>query len=98
VHSDQDRAQRIGELLHEVSETHHGVYRITDGTDPDWASFYSNWLVTLSELPELLGEKPVRSGLTALLVELDRGYTSEDPGERWEDYYARGLLAELGSA
>ncbi|MBK5117658.1 MAG: hypothetical protein JJE23_12160 [Thermoleophilia bacterium] len=97
MHADQDRAQRIGELLHEVSEAHHVVYRITDGADPDWASFYSNWLVNLSELAELLGEKPVRSGLTSLLVELDRDYTREDPEERWEDYYARRLLADLGS-
>ncbi|MBK5110558.1 MAG: hypothetical protein JJE10_04225 [Thermoleophilia bacterium] len=95
--SSKDQAQKISELLHEVGETHHAVYRITDGTDPDWASFYSNWLVTLSELPELLDEKPVRSELTALLVEADRDYTREDPDERWEDYYARRLLAELGS-
>jgi hypothetical protein len=31
--------ERIAGLLSEVSETHHTVYRITDGTDPDWASF-----------------------------------------------------------
>ena len=97
VHSDQDRAQKIAELLNECSETHHTFYRVTDGVDPDWASFYSNWLVTASELPELLGEKPVRSELTALLVGLDRDYTREDPEERWQDYDARRLLAELGS-
>jgi hypothetical protein len=31
-------------------------------------------------------------------VEADRDYTREDPGDRWEDYYARRLLADLGSA
>ena len=97
MHSGQDRAQRIGELLHEVSEAHHVLYRITDGADPHWASFYSESLINLSELAEMLGEKAVGSGLTALLVELDRDYTREDPEEGWEDYYARPLLAELGS-
>ena len=29
---------KIAELLHEVAETHHVVYRIVDGDDPDWAS------------------------------------------------------------
>jgi hypothetical protein len=29
---------RIAALLHEAAETHHVVYRITDGEDPDWAS------------------------------------------------------------
>jgi hypothetical protein len=27
----------LGDLLHEAAETHHRVYRITDGDDPDWA-------------------------------------------------------------
>ena len=50
-----ERVSRIAELLHEAAETHHTVYRITDGDDPDWASWYADWLLDLSELPELLG-------------------------------------------
>ena len=42
-------------------ETHHRVYRITDGEDPDWATWYANWLVQLSELPGRLGCPPVRA-------------------------------------
>ena len=59
---------RIAALLNEVSETHHTVYRITDGDDPDWATFYANWLVELSELDQALGMKPVRSELTYMLA------------------------------
>jgi hypothetical protein len=33
-------AGKVADLLHEAAETHHIVYRISDGTDPDWASFY----------------------------------------------------------
>lgn len=36
-----DDIDRIGTLLHEAAETHHRVYRITDGTDEDLASWYS---------------------------------------------------------
>ena len=39
-------------LLHEAAETHHRVYRITDGEDPDWASWYAAWLIDHSELPQ----------------------------------------------
>src|SRR5438034_11775731 len=49
---------RVGALLHEVAETHHRVFRITDGEDADWASWYADWLLSLSELPTLLGTKP----------------------------------------
>jgi hypothetical protein len=88
----------LAELLHEAAETHHRVFRITDGADDDWASWYAEWLVTLSELPELLGTKVVRSELTYLLVRLDKEYTERRLDERWEDYYARELVRHFGSS
>jgi hypothetical protein len=81
----------IAELLHEAAETHHVVYRVVDGDDPDWASWYADWLLNLSELPDLLGRKPVRSGLVHALVQLDRDYSSEARNEPWEDWYAARL-------
>jgi antitoxin component HigA of HigAB toxin-antitoxin module len=94
----EDRTARVSALLHEAAETHHTVYRITDGVDPDWATWYSEWLLNLSELPDLLGSKPVRSALTAVLVRLDEEYAAQNQGERWEDYYARRLVERLGAA
>jgi hypothetical protein len=88
---------RVAGLLHEAAETHHVVYRITDGGDPDWASWYATWLLDLSELPELLGARPVRSHLVHALVELDREYTAASPSERWEDWYAARLVERLAA-
>lgn len=88
----EDRLQQISELLHTVGETHHIVYKIVDGDDKDWASWYAEWLINLSKLPEILGVKPVRSELTYMLVKLDKDYTQEKPQEKWEDYYARKLI------
>jgi hypothetical protein len=82
---------RIAELLHEAAETHHAVYRIVDGDDPDWASWYADWLLDLSELPELLGTKPVRSHLVHALVELEHAHAASGSAGRWQDDYARGL-------
>jgi len=87
-----DRTLRVAELLHEAAETHHVVYRITDGDDPDWASWYADWLLDLSELSEVLGTRPVRSNLVHALVELDRRHTAEAPGEQWEPWYATRLV------
>jgi len=67
-----------------AGETHHQVFRIVDGADDDWASWYAQWLIDLSELPDLLGVRPVRSELIYLLVSLDRQFTAEAPGEPWE--------------
>lgn len=87
---------KLSTVLHEAAETHHAVYRITDGADDDWASWYANWLVTLSELPELLNGV-VRSELTYMLVRLDKEYAAESPDEPWEDYYARELMEHFGA-
>ena len=46
---------RIATPLREAGETHHVVYRIVDGDDADWASWYADWLIDLSELPQILG-------------------------------------------
>jgi hypothetical protein len=89
--------EQVTDLLHEAAETHHQVFRITDGADDDWASWYADWLLKLSELPEILGAAPVRSSLVYELVRLDRVYTSEPRDEPWESYYARALIERLGS-
>ena len=90
--------EQISHLLHEAGETHHRVFRIVDGADDDWASWYADWLVNLSELPALLGVKPIRSELTYLLVSLDRDYTAGQPDEPWEMYYAQRILAHFSSS
>ncbi|MBV8994496.1 MAG: hypothetical protein JO287_12550 [Pseudonocardiales bacterium] len=84
--------REISNLLQEAAGTHHRVFRIVDGADDDWASWYADWLITLSELPALLKTKPVRSELVYLLVGLDKQYTADSPDEPWESYYASRLL------
>jgi hypothetical protein len=90
-----ETTEKISALLYEAGETHHTVYRITDGEDPDWASWYADWLIDHSELPDLLGAPPVRSHLVAELVALDREVGAD---EGWEDGYAERLVERLGSA
>jgi hypothetical protein len=93
----KDTTSSVSALLHEAGETHHQVFRIVDGVDDDWASWYADWLVNRSELPELLDTVPVRSELTYLLVLLDRQYTETQPAERWEDHYAQALVDHFGA-
>jgi hypothetical protein len=88
----------IADLLHEAGETHHRVYRIVDGADDDWASWYADWLIRLSELPDLLGVTPVRSELVYLLVRSDKEYGADEHAERWEEYYAARLIDRYAAA
>jgi hypothetical protein len=93
-----DRSERIAALLHEAGETHHRVYRIVDGVDPDWASWYADWLLELSELPQLLGSTPVRSELVWLLVGLDKDHVRDAPDAPWPQWYAQRIVEQLGAA
>jgi hypothetical protein len=90
--------EQVSRLLHEAAETHHRVFRIVDGADDDWASWYADWLVRLSELPALLGVKPVRTELVYLLVTLDKDYTAGKQDQPWEAYYAQGILNHFSPA
>ena len=87
----------IVDLLNEVAETHHRVYRITDGADDDWASWYADWLLDHSELARLLGTRPVRSHLVHALVELDRDFSDSVSEDSWPEFYERGLRARFPS-
>jgi hypothetical protein len=91
-----ERIQRVGDLLHEAGEVHHVVYRITDGADDDWASFYADWLIEDSELPETLGGPLTRSHLVHELVDAERAFTDAGPAERWEDFYAGRIVQRFG--
>ncbi len=84
-------------LLHQAAETHHIVYADVDGEDADWATFYSDWLLTHSPLSEMLGKAPVRSHLTAELVSLDERFTRTRRQERWEQFYAKDLLERFAA-
>ena len=90
--------QQVSHLLREAGDVHHRVFRIVDGIDEDWASWYADWLIDLSELPGLLAVTPVRSELVWLLVDLDKRYAAESPAEDWEPYYAARILDHFGDA
>ena len=80
---------QVADLLREAGDLHHRVYRITDGEDPDWATWYATWLVEHSELPQLLTGDVVRSELVHLLVDLGREPADDEP---WEQRYARRIV------
>ena len=80
-----DTTERIAALLHEAAETHHVVYRIVDGEDPDWASWYADWLVRSPSCRSCSARRP-SAAPGPRLVELDRDSAGS---ERWEDAYGR---------
>ena len=93
-----EQVTQLSALLHQAAETHHQVFAITDGEDADWASWYADWLVNLSPLPDLLRTKPPRSEVTYQLVSLDTEYVQAGSTEAWEDFYAARLMQRLSAS
>jgi hypothetical protein len=91
-----DPSTQVAALLQEAGETHHLVYRIVDGDDPDWASWYADWLLNLSELPQLLERMPVRSELVWMLVSLDKQYQDVKPELPWPQWYSERIVDHFG--
>jgi hypothetical protein len=89
-----ETVDRVADLLREVASLHHAA---TDGTDPDWPSWFAWWLVERSGLSRLLGATPVRSELVYLLVLLGKEGADEDPLEPWEEHYARRIVEYFAS-
>lgn len=87
-----DHAMKIAGLLQQAGDVHHQVFADTGGSDEDWATFYSDWLLAHSELPRLLARRPVRSHLTADLVALDAEYAAKASSDPWPVWYAQRLI------
>lgn len=88
--------QRIAGILSETAEIHDCARRVIGAAQPDSASWYTNWLIHMSPLAELLGRTPTNGELERLLVTVDRQYTMDRPNESWESFYATAIVAQLG--
>jgi len=91
-----ERIPAIANLLHQAGEVHHSVFADTGGNDDDWATFYSEWLLTHTNLGKILGRVPVRSHLTRDLVVCDEEYAAQQTVDPWPEWYARRLLDNYG--
>jgi hypothetical protein len=90
-----DQVAALAAILRGAGETHHQVYRLVDGEDADWASWYADWLIRLSRLPEVVGSTPVPSELVYVLVGAAKEHTAQQSGEPWHSFYAARILAHF---
>ena len=87
----------IADVLHEAAETHHVVWRITDGDDPDWASWYADWLLDLSELPAFSAASRSAAISSTRSFNPSREHVESGLSKRWEDKNARGLSDQFAA-
>jgi len=88
-----DRVRRVAGILEDAERAHAAISRRTGGADAEWPLFYAWWLVTWSDLPDVLGATPTRSRLVFELIRLDRAFRAGSGATPWPEAYAAELLA-----
>ena len=85
------RLAQLATLFREAGAAHHQAFARTNGDDPEWATWYAEFLV-----PRLAGIVDRRLGvaeMAELLVAWDREQARTMAPETWPEFYARRLLS-----
>jgi hypothetical protein len=82
----------LADLLKETGDAHHAAYEATDGTDPEWAIWYSAHLQTL--LGNGLGRPITRSEIVYLLCKAQMAQDADGSQVPWPTYYANLFLSD----
>ena len=73
-------------LFQETGKAHHQAFHDTDGLDPEWPLWYSEFMH--GKLKELLGAAFTRSELIHLIIEAQNEQQVLAPGSNWQRFYA----------
>lgn len=82
------------DLFNEVGPDHHKAFIETDGYDPDWPIWYSDFLH--EKVMDVLDVEFTKSELIYLLVAADLDHQDEAPESDWQTYYANFFTESLG--
>jgi NAD(P)H-hydrate epimerase len=87
-----DRISRaaLAALLKEAAEAHHEAYAVSNGIDPEWASWYAPYLQ--ASIGAGLGQALARSEIIYLLIKAERDQVAAGDTSAWPDYYAGVFL------
>ena len=88
-----NRLKQLKELFQLAGQTHHQVFKKENGEDPDWPTWYADWLLSHTHFSALAPKAQTRSDLTWFLVTIDREFSANYPDQsNWTEYYARRAL------
>src|SRR5690606_10311323 len=84
---------RLADLLRDAAAAHHRAFTATDGVDPEWATWYAEYLA-----PRLAASRHVDvASLADQLIRLDAEHRTTGAAEPWPEYYAARLRVNPGS-
>ncbi|GMQ86288.1 MAG: hypothetical protein BMS9Abin07_1861 [Acidimicrobiia bacterium] len=88
--AEDDRSAGLAELLRETGGEHHKAFMASNGEDPEWPLWYSQYLE--GKIDRYLDAEPTRSKIVQCLLNADDVHTAEHPEQPWPTFYANYLL------
>lgn len=80
-------------IFRRAAQAHHEAFIATGGVDPEWASWYADYVQT--QLDELLGVDLTRERVVDLLLRADADHQRVAPGRDWATFYGEYFLDEV---
>ena len=77
----------------ETGRRHHEAFIDSDGADPEWPLWYSDYLH--GKIGDFLDARPTKSKIVQCLLNAADAHSAQHPEEPWPTFYA-GYLLGLG--
>lgn len=85
-----EAVRQLADLLREAGNEHHRAFAATNGADPEWPTWYAEFLVP--RLRGVLGRSLPAAELAQRLQELHGEHERTRSSMPWPEFYASSLL------
>ena len=86
----------LARLFREAGRAHNDAFAATDGADPDWPSWYADYLQ--EPLAGQLGMTFHKSQLIYCLMNADFEHQARSPNSDWPEFYANEILEHCAAS
>jgi hypothetical protein len=98
---------KLAHILQQTAESYMNVHPGLVTKESGWEKWYTQWLLTLSDIRELLGVEPTTQSLEKLLLKGDQLYAQTPTTKLWSQFvademeriiskYVRGIQSQKG--
>ena len=89
----RSRLEDLAALFREAGSAHHRAFASTNGDDPDWPTWYAEYLAP--RLQKVFGRPFDARALAEYLKAMDAEHRAWGGQEPWPEFYARTFRSEL---
>ncbi|PIR62116.1 MAG: hypothetical protein COY81_05400 [Candidatus Pacebacteria bacterium CG_4_10_14_0_8_um_filter_43_12] len=82
---------KLTHILQQAEESYKNIYPGTQKKQPEWEKWFAQWLLTLSDIRDLLGINPPQSTLEKLLGHCNTLFLQQKKDKSWSAFMAEQM-------